>query len=506
MQTSSRREFFRGMGTTLGFAAVGFAISERLGFADPFFAAARERLRFGALDPLVDLMQETPADELLPVLVTKLRAGTPLADLVAAGALANARAHGGTNYNGYHALMALMPSYEMSTQLSGPSAALPVLKVLHRNARFIQDVGKAHTDALEPLDAAAGEPKLVENVRARELGQAERSLAQLEQQSRARAYEELQTVVRDDMNVHRVVLAWRAYDLLRLAGEEQSLTLLRQSVRFCIDEDSHRASRGDAPNEIRALLPDLLEKHGLEQRERGTRGADAAWIEQLSLTVFASERKLAAAAVAEALAAGYDPEDVGRALSLAATRLLLNDAGLKTAAPGKPVGCVHGASTGVHASDAANAWRHLARIGSPRNTFANLIAGAYHTAGQSQQVGAQAHDKDTAACTKEDPQALRSEIEARIRASDQSAASQAARRYCALGHPPDELFALLRGFAVSEDGALHAEKYFRTAQEEHASARPEHRAPYLVALTRVQASQFGFPAPGCAEARKLLEG
>jgi hypothetical protein len=59
-------------------------------------------------------------------------------------------------------------------------------------------------------------------------------------------------------------------------------------------------------------------------------------------------------------------------------------------------------------------------------------------------------------------------------------------------------------FAVEEDGALHAEKYFVTAQEEHAAARPAHRAQYLVALTRVMASGYGFAAPGCEEARKLL--
>ncbi len=110
--------------------------------------------------------------------------GPTLSDLVAAGALANARAHGGTNYNGYHALMALMPSYEMCAQMPGACAALPVLKVLHRNARFIQDVGHAHTDALEPLAAGAGEAQLVESVRARDLPQAERSLARLEEQSR----------------------------------------------------------------------------------------------------------------------------------------------------------------------------------------------------------------------------------------------------------------------------------------------------------------------------------
>ena len=487
-------------------AAVGLALHDRLGFAETLMRTARERLRFGALDPLVDLMQETAADELLPKLAAALRSGTPLADLVAAGALANARAHGGTNYNGYHALMALVPSYEMSTQLSGPYAALPVLKVLHRNARFIQDVGRGHTDALEPLAAADGDTALVESIRARDLPQAERSLARLEAGSRARAYEELQTAVRDDMNVHRVVLAWRAYDLLRLAGEQNAVSLLRQAVRFCIDEDGRAAKQGRAPNEMRALLPELMEKHALGKRERGTRAADAAWIEQLARTVFGSPHKAAAQAVAEALAAGFDPEDVGRALSLAATQLLLHDAGSTSEAPGKPVGTVHGATTGLHASDAANAWRQLARSGGASNAFASLIAGAYHTAGQSDRVGAQAWDHDGEPCTKEDPLALRAEIEARIRARDQKGACQAARRYVALGHPPEPLFALLLEFAVSEDGALHAEKYFRTAQEEHADARAEHRGLYLVALTRVTASEFGFPDPGCAVARKLLAG
>jgi len=506
MMTTSRREFLGGVGSTVGTAALALALSERLGFSETLSRSARERLRFGALDPLVDLMQETPADELLPLLVAKLRAGTSISDLVAAGALANARAHGGTNYNGYHALMALIPSYEMSLQMPKPYAALPVLKVLHRNARFIQDVGHARTDALEPLALPAGEDKLVESVRAHDLAQAERSLALLESQSHARAYEELQTVVRDEMNVHRVVLAWRAYDLLRLTGEEQALPMLRQSVRFCIDEDSHRVQQGQAPNEIRALLPQLMESLGLDKREKGTRAADAAWLEHTGDWIFAADRKHAAGAVAAALADGVDPEDIGRALSLAATKLLLNDGGLTTAAAGKPVGCVHGASTGVHASDAVNAWRHIARIGSTRNTFASLIAGAYHTAGQAKLVGDVAHDHDAEACTKSDPSELRSEIEARIRASDQKGACQAARRYVALGHPAEPLFGLLREFAISEDGALHAEKYFRTAQEESSSARPEHRGLYLVALTRVTASEFGFPAPGYADARKLLAG
>jgi hypothetical protein len=306
--------------------------------------------------------------------------------------------------------------------------------------------------------------------------------------------------------VHRVVLSWRAYDLLRLTGEEQASTMLRQSVRFCIDEDGQRARRGSGTNEIRTLLPALMEEHDLGSRERGTRAADEAWIEHLTDTVFAPDRAAAARAVAAALAQGFDPEDVGAALSLAATRLLLHDRGRTREESGKPVGSVHGASIGVHASDSANAWRHIARVGSAQNAFASLIAGAYHTAGQSQHVGALPHDHDAEPCTKAEPAALLGEIEAHVRGRDQKGACRAARRYCELGHVPDALFALLLGFAVSEDGALHAEKYFRTAQEEHLLARPAHRPLYLVALTRVMASHYGFPAPGGEEARALLAG
>jgi len=510
MKTKSRREFLGGIGWSLGSVAVGMALAERLGFAESLARLGPERLRFGALDPLVDLLQSAPADELLPQLVRKLQSGTPLAELVAAGALANARAHGGTYYNGYHALMAMMPSYEMAAQMPAPYTALPVLKVLHRNARFCQESGHALEDALLPLLAeggvkGGGEGGLAESVRARDLPRAERSLAVLEagdEAARARAYEELQSVVRDEMDVHRVVLSWRAYDLLRLTGPEHALTMLRQSVRFCIDADAQRAKRGQAPNEIHALLPELMEQHGLARRERGTRTADEAWLERLADTVFSAERAVAARAVAAALAEGFAPEDVGVALSLAATRLLLNDPGRTQPEAGKPVGSVHGASVGVHASDAANAWRHIARVGRPANACASLIAGAYHTAGQSGPLVA--HDHDAEPCTKAEPAALLAEIDARIRERDQRGACQAARRYCALGLPSETLFALLLPFAVSEDGALHAEKYFRTAQDEHATARPAHKPLYLVALTRVMASHYGFPAPGCEEARKLL--
>ncbi len=504
MNTSSRREFLNGICRQTLYASVGLALVQRAGFGASSMLLARERLRFGALDPLVDLMQGTEADALLPLLVKKLKSGTPLSDLVGAGALANARGHGGTDYNGYHALMALVPSYEVAAQMPAGLEALPVLKVLHRNTRFLHDANRSADDALAPIQDPRGEGTLAEALRARKLERAERNLAVAESESTAQAWEEIQTVVRDEVNVHRVVLAWRAYDLLRLTGSEHGLTLLRQPVRFCIDEDTARAGRGHSPETLRALLAELMARHGLNERERGTRPADLATLERLAASFYASDRTAAAAAAAEALAAGTDPEDVGRALSLASARLLLHDLGQERASAGKPIGSVHGASIGVHASDAANAWRCLARVGSAKNAFASLIAGAYHTAEQAGGFPAHAHDHDAIAPTVSEPGALLDQCASHIRARDQKQACAAARRYCELGHGPEALFSVLLPFAVSEDGALHAEKFFRTAQEEHGRAQPAHRAIYLVALTRVMASHQGFPAPGVDEARRLL--
>src|SRR4029078_4513514 len=64
---------------------------------------------------------------------------------------------------------------------------------------------------------------------------------------------------------------------------------------------------------------------------------------------------------------------------------------------------------------------------------------------------------------------------------------------------------LLLGFAVSEDGALHAEKYYRTVTEEFASCRGAFRWRHLAALARVTGSEHGVPAPGYQQARELLK-
>ena len=74
-----------------------------------------------------------------------------------------------------------------------------------------------------------------------------------------------------------------------------------------------------------------------------------------------------------------------------------------------------------------------------------------------------------------------------------------------LGADPRPVFDVLLGYGTSQDGALHAEKYFSTVHQEFAEARPAFRWRHLIGLARVSASEFGFPAPGVEEARALLE-
>jgi hypothetical protein len=79
-----------------------------------------------------------------------------------------------------------------------------------------------------------------------------------------------------------------------------------------------------------------------------------------------------------------------------------------------------------------------------------------------------------------------------------------AHAYGEAGHPPRPIFDLLLTQAIQNDGALHAEKYYRTVSEEFAASRPVFRWRQVIALARVTASAYGQPAPGQEEACRLL--
>jgi len=513
MNRIRRREFLADVGRGMLVASVGSTVAQELGLAPAALALEGDhRLTFGPMEPLVALMQESPADRLLPAVVERIRAGTDVRQLVAAAALANARTFGGQDYEGYHAFMALAPAFQMSCELPESERALPVLKVLYRNTNHIQQMGGRTHEALSPVEPAnlpegrAAADALRDLTRHQNVEGAERLFAALAHRSLDLAYNDLQFLVQDHVNVHRVVLAWRAWALLDLTGKEHAHTLLRQSVRFCCDEEVGFKKRQSA-DPLQSLLPSLLERKGLSSGPLGDRRPDDAWVDRLSQTIYASNREQAARAVAEALAEGISPEVVGEAISLAANQLVLHDPGRTQAdTPAKPKGSVHGASVGVHASDAANAWRNIARVSNPRNVVASLIVGGYHTAGQS--AGLSPHGYPFAEhrekVAKLEPDALLPEAEAAIKANDQARACALVHRYGELGRPDRPAFDLLLRYAISEDGALHAEKYYRTVTEEFATTRPAFRWRHLAALARVTASEYGHPAPGIDQARRLL--
>jgi hypothetical protein len=510
----NRRAFLADVGNGMLVASIGPALARDLGFSSAAADDRAERLTFGALEPWVSLMQETPADKLLPVLVGKLKGGTSLRTLVAAAALANARTFGGNDYVGFHTLMALPPALDMAQALPETIRPLPVLKVIHRNAQRIQEFGGSSKEVLhlvEPESLSPGAPGgeiLRQATRQADDRQAERVFAAIARGPAGEAFNHLQFAVQDEVDVHRVVLAWRAWVCLDLTGREHAHTLLRQSVRYCVAIEQNLRKNNRPGSAIRTVLPKLLDQYRLVGRPLGTRRADDGWIVETARVVYGPDRERAADTIAAALADGISPESVGEAISVAANLLVLHDPGRpeKWATANKPAGSVHGDSIGVHASDAANAWRNIARVGDQRNTVASLIVAAFHTAGQSDTMNPDPFPlpEHLDRVTNTEPERLLREAEGAIRTKDQLRAAAIVHRYGELGHPARPVFDLLLRYGISEDGALHAEKYYRTVTEEYQSTRPALRFRQVVALTRVTASEYGWPAPGYAEARQLL--
>jgi hypothetical protein len=407
----------------------------------------------------------------------------------------------------------------MARELPEDRRALPVLKVLYRNTNRIQEHGGRASEVLHTVKpgvlSAGHEPgeALRDAVRRKDMGEAERTFAAIAAGSPDEAFNSLLVAVEDNTEVHRVVLPYRAWELLDVVGKEQAHTMLRQSVRYCVKSERDWTHNPEI-DEPRTLLPRLFDEHHLPRTSPGTKRPGDEWVASMCKTVFESSPPSAADAVAAALADGIDPGDVGEAIALAANQLVLRDGGRpeRWASPGKPPGSVHGDSVGVHASDAVNAWRNMARVVNPRNAAACLILAGYEVARDRQARAADflkwsprplAEVLDAVKTT--DPKGLLAEAESAVQANQQEIASALVHRYGTLGHDPAPVFALMLKYAVSEDGALHAEKYYNTVREEFTSTRPAFRWRQLVALARVTASECGRPAPGVAQARELLK-
>src|SRR5262249_37561354 len=325
----------------------------------------------------------------------------------------------------------------------------------YRNSARIQAHGGRKSEVIHPVAAVQNDAKesageaLRKATRAADMNQAESRMASITAAGPKTAFEALQDIVHDDIDVHRVVLAWRAWVLLDFAGPEHALTLLRQSVRFCVQSERDRIDHERGTPGVRDTLPKLFDQHKLAGRPLGKREADEAWIERTSKAVCDGTREQAAETVAAALAEGIAPEAIGEAISLAAARLVLRDPGRANGDGQKPKGSVHGASVGVHASDSANAWRNIARVTDPRNTAASLIVGAYHTGGQT--TGLNQHPYPTTAAKESadsvDPASILQQAEAAIKEKNQERVCALIQRYGELGRPVRPVFDLLLKYA-----------------------------------------------------------
>ncbi len=519
MFTSTRRRFLTQVGRGMMVASLGSALATDMGLAPAWAGEAENGLTFGPLESLVDLLQGTPVDKLLPLVVEKLKAGTTLKEFTAAAALANARAFGGEDYIGFHTLMALGPALAMSAEMSGPTAPLPVLKVLYRNTGRLQDVGGAKAENLKPVllagsafpSGANAAEAIRAAVHAGDRAQAEQLLGTAVAESPDRGFNDLLPTVDESTDVHRVVLIHRAWDMLSIVGQEHAFSMLRQSLNYCLKNEPH-AVKYASP--VRALLPKVMDQFHLETAPWGTKQPDDKWIDEFVHTLFTSTPQQAAEAVAAAIVEGISPPAIFEAISLTANQLVLRDVGrtAKQVQPGKAEGSVHGDSIGVHASDSANAWRNIALAANLRNKNAALVLAGYQVALDRTERGGdfqnwlprplsehlEAVDKDASKCHR------LGELIAAIEASDQTKACAVVAKYGMEGHAPGNIFHILREFAISQDGALHAEKYYRTVQDDFKLTRESLRWRHLIGLARVTASEFGREAPGHKEASDLL--
>lgn len=156
---------------------------------------------------------------------------------------------------------------------------------------------------------------------------AEQLMAALSDAPAASVFNRVQPSVHDEADVHRVVLAWRAWAAIGIVGEQHAGTLLRQSVRYCLRESQQRIRDGKPDPALSTVLPKLLDEHKLLSNPVGQLRGDSEWNDELAWTIFQSDRVQAADAAAQTLAAGYAPDHVGEAMSVAANLLLLHDPG-----------------------------------------------------------------------------------------------------------------------------------------------------------------------------------
>lgn len=518
MTNRNRRQFLNDVSTGMLLAGAGSIVHD-LGVTPIHAADSANVVSLGKYEPLVDLFLGKSLDDLQPAVIQKLeQRECSLTDITAAAALMNARTLGGNNYVGFHCEMALGPALEMSRELPTERQALPVLKVLYRTCANIEKAGARKKHALKPVaprEVAADANTAIDlrdTARAKNTSQAESTFAGLHsatERDARKSFNLMQPMVLDNSSVHRVVLAHRCWQLTSLVGEEHAQTILRQSVRYCVDEERNIDRPGRDLDERRGRYPKAIDQHKLLSRKPKSRRPNDAWVGQFAKLIYESDHIQGIDATAAAIADGIELDSIAEALCLAANELMLRHD--KDPWRGR---YVHGNSTGLHAADAMNAYRQIARDCDYQHGVLSLLVGANYVSGRGRfrDHAPYPHADHLEAVKDTEADRLLDALSEAIRGSDQARASAIAHRYGELEHSPRAIFDRLLSFAISEDGKLHNEKYYRTASFEFAKGRKSLRWRHVVSLARVMASSYGLSvsdrrghrAPGYSEACELL--
>ena len=345
------------------------------GAAGPRRTRAPTRLTFGPLEPLVALMQETPADKLLPILVEKLKDGTDLRELVAAAALANARTFGGQDYVGYHTFMALAPPTRWPASCPRPSGRCRCSRCSTAtptaSRRWAAGRTRCCTRSSRPRRPTArpGGEALREATRKQDMDGAERTFAALAGGPLDEAFNDLQYLVQDDVErpPRRPGLAGLGHarpDRARSTPTRCCASRSASAWTRRATSSKNRLGRPAAGPPAEAARPVPAAGPARRRPAAGRRLGRAAGPDDL-------RRRAASRPPTRSprpWPRGSRPRRSARRSRWRRTSSSsATPAAPKADAPGKPRGSVHGDSVGVHASDAANAWRNIARVSNPRN-------------------------------------------------------------------------------------------------------------------------------------------
>ena len=452
------------------------------------------------LEPLVQMIEDTPPSEIVKTVFGELRAGRSVDEVMLATGLAATRSsdvppghHGGS----LHPIAGLHATRNMATRLPGDWSLLPIIQSVALANRHIRqlDCGPfilPHADPLAVDDSVEATLAVLDRcVRSGELHTADRCvLYLLDVLPPMRVLEKLLQVatLKNPLDDHHLLYPTYTWRVAGSFGWEHATVLVRPAVRFVV-----RPPRPSALERVDGVI----EEYGLVGHElRDKTGEDetaaiAALRDRIGGVDHLNE---VTHLLARALHEGLSLEGAAEGLSLGASRLFLRSRTREWVE--------------VHANTTANTQRYLIRqpeLSAHTKLRTLLVWDAGPDVRMLQrQLGPDVGPDPSrvVSLTRGSQEALLADIEALImslpaRDSPRPAGGAAvgddeidllvamAHRYAESGHDPGALFTLLGKIVCRDESTeMHAYKHHQAIYEEFHDTRPSLRGVHLAAAAQ----------------------